>query len=431
MYIGEKSKIKVNQAQELELKKHFYNTRFVYNHFAGKVNEALKNNLDINFEEYKAELFELIKANDFLRFSPKASYTVAINNLKKAYLIVKEKKRLLAFKKERGRQSITLFSKHFELRKFKDRKKHYLRIYNVTSLLKVYNKRDFKGSIVAITLSFDGLNHYVSFMNLIDKNEYNRTHFKSLEKTKKGVGIDIGTVSNYTLSCGVKFNVPIEIQKLVKKLKREYKNLSRKQCPKFKGDKKEFSNNFYKQALKIRKINIRIRNLLENYGHQLSSLLLKFFDYFCLEDINLDKWFSKHSLAKKLERLSLGKFRDYLQYKVSNIDHKKVVNADQYYPSSKLCCRCGNKNNNLTVFKRTFVCEKCGFTVDRDLNAAANLYKYLKRSVGANGAELKFVDLNKLLAIAKLQGLLGERVEAKSCNVKRQKQQGILRLIPA
>ncbi len=419
MYIGEKSKIKINKAQALELKKHFDNTRFVYNHFASKINEALKNNLDIDFNEFKNEIIALINEKDFLKFSPRRSYYIVLKHLKLAYLNVKGKKNFINYKKANGYQSITFPNDLFTLRKLKGKKRYYIRVYNIKTFFKVYYKRDFKGYIANATVSYDGLNYYVSFLNSIERDEYNRTHYKALTNTNKGVGIDIGTINHFTLSCGAKFNIPDKIKKLEARLRREMHNLSRKQFPKTKEDKTPCSNNFYKQVLKIRKINVKIRNLQTNYAHQLSALVLKFFDYFCLEDIDFDEWFSKRSLAKSLQGLCLGKFKDYLTDKINRIDHKQIILADVYYPSSKLCCRCGAKNNNITVFKRTFYCEKCGLEIDRDLNAAANLYKYVKRNIGANGAEFKFMDLDKLFAIAKKHGLIGERVEVKSCNATR------------
>ncbi|MEC4869149.1 MAG: zinc ribbon domain-containing protein, partial [Jaaginema sp. PMC 1078.18] len=34
---------------------------------------------------------------------------------------------------------------------------------------------------------------------------------------------------------------------------------------------------------------------------------------------------------------------------------------------------CGQKKDSLSLSERTFNCENCGFSIDRDLNAATNL----------------------------------------------------------
>lgn len=47
--------------------------------------------------------------------------------------------------------------------------------------------------------------------------------------------------------------------------------------------------------------------------------------------------------------------------------------ADRWYPSSKTCSSCGVVKTKLRLGERTFICDHCGFVLDRDLNAARNL----------------------------------------------------------
>ena len=49
--------------------------------------------------------------------------------------------------------------------------------------------------------------------------------------------------------------------------------------------------------------------------------------------------------------------------------------ANKFYPSSKTCCKCGYVKRDLTLKDRTYECPKCGLTIDRDINAAINLFK--------------------------------------------------------
>lgn len=47
--------------------------------------------------------------------------------------------------------------------------------------------------------------------------------------------------------------------------------------------------------------------------------------------------------------------------------------ADRFYPSSKTCSNCGEAKAKLSLGERTYCCETCGVSVDRDVNAAINL----------------------------------------------------------
>ncbi|MBQ9520394.1 MAG: transposase, partial [Acholeplasmatales bacterium] len=45
----------------------------------------------------------------------------------------------------------------------------------------------------------------------------------------------------------------------------------------------------------------------------------------------------------------------------------------RYYPSSKICNKCGYKKNDLKLSDRIFICPNCGLEIDRDYNAAINI----------------------------------------------------------
>jgi len=59
-----------------------------------------------------------------------------------------------------------------------------------------------------------------------------------------------------------------------------------------------------------------------------------------------------------------------------NIYGTEVVIASKFYPSSKTCSNCGYVKAKLSLTERTFTCSECGFSLDRDLNAARNLSRF-------------------------------------------------------
>ncbi|WP_245672740.1 transposase, partial [Aldersonia kunmingensis] len=80
----------------------------------------------------------------------------------------------------------------------------------------------------------------------------------------------------------------------------------------------------------------------------------------------------KRGLNRALADATLAQVRTMLRYKTCWYG-SLLVEADRFYPSSKLCSACGRRKPNLTLADRVFQCDDCGFEVDRDLNAAINL----------------------------------------------------------
>ena len=80
----------------------------------------------------------------------------------------------------------------------------------------------------------------------------------------------------------------------------------------------------------------------------------------------------KRGLNRALADAALAEVRRMLGYKTRWYG-STLVEADRCYPSSKLCSGCGRRKPNLTLADRTYVCDRCGLRIDRDLNAAINL----------------------------------------------------------
>ena len=73
--------------------------------------------------------------------------------------------------------------------------------------------------------------------------------------------------------------------------------------------------------------------------------------------------------------------KDSMLYTVRTIIERKCeangiefILADQEYPSSQLCSRCGSRHK--IGILRTYRCPVCRLELDRDLNAAYNLKDY-------------------------------------------------------
>lgn len=52
---------------------------------------------------------------------------------------------------------------------------------------------------------------------------------------------------------------------------------------------------------------------------------------------------------------------------------KKLIMIDKWYPSSKTCSNCDYVKAELKVGESIYECDKCGYTICRDLNASINI----------------------------------------------------------
>lgn len=76
--------------------------------------------------------------------------------------------------------------------------------------------------------------------------------------------------------------------------------------------------------------------------------------------------------GRKVSDLSFAEFVSILEWVASNAG-STVVKIDRWAPSSKACHVCGTLNTELTPKQRSWTCDCCHTTLDRDANAAINI----------------------------------------------------------
>ena len=56
------------------------------------------------------------------------------------------------------------------------------------------------------------------------------------------------------------------------------------------------------------------------------------------------------------------------------IVNKIFIQVSPYYPSSQICSKCGNRNEEMKDIRvRELKCSKCGLEIERDYNASINI----------------------------------------------------------
>ncbi len=149
------------------------------------------------------------------------------------------------------------------------------------------------------------------------------------------------------------------------KLRKFHKELSRK---------KKGSNNRKKARIKLAKVYEMINNRKRDWIHKMTHLLSEYFDCVILENLNIkgmQKFNSGVSKSVSLD-FSWNQFVTILKYKMEQ-KGKHLIFIDRFFPSSKLCSKCGFKYNDLELKVREWICPECNAHHDRDVNASLNI----------------------------------------------------------
>jgi putative transposase len=89
-----------------------------------------------------------------------------------------------------------------------------------------------------------------------------------------------------------------------------------------------------------------------------------------LEDLNLQFMLKNKHLARAAHDVALGLFYEILHYKAFDAGVQMIeVNPRN---TSQNCSGCGIKVEK-ALHVRVHICSQCGFTADRDVNAALNI----------------------------------------------------------
>lgn len=173
---------------------------------------------------------------------------------------------------------------------------------------------------------------------------------------------------NSTSAVGLKAMVHKYYRESHKKLAKEQRKLPRKTGYRKKENK---SNNYLKQLRKINSIHRHIANQRHDSLHKKSTEIANQYDIVCIEDLNMKAIGNKgFGNGKATFDNGYGMFISMLEYKLK-LRGKYLVRIDKWFPSSQICNCCGSIKK-LSLNDRVYRCD-CGYTGDRDHNAAINI----------------------------------------------------------
>ena len=227
--------------------------------------------------------------------------------------------------------------------------------------------------VISGTITEQAGRYYVSVVCEVEE-------VKNHKPSSESIGIDLGIKDFAVMSNEViKKNISKTsgVKKLEKKLKREQVRLSRKyECLKKQNNDKKGEatrQNILKQTVKVQRLHQRLANIRTDYINKcIAEIVEQKPSSITIEDLNVSGMMKNRHLSKAVAQQKFYEFRIKLADKCRQNGVELRI-ADRWYPSSKLCSRCGNIKKDLNLSDRVYDCNKCGLVIDRDLQASINL----------------------------------------------------------
>ena len=264
------------------------------------------------------------------------------------------------YKKRSHRQSYTV-----EGAKVKVEGKH-IRLPKI-GRIRMFEELRFEGEIRSVTISRKAHRWFASILV--------ETGTPNVPRETCGlpvIGIDVGINTLATLDDGAKYENPKPLRRYERKLRRAQRKLSR--CV-------YLSNNYLKVKRRVERIHYRIACLREDVHHKATTAIVTNASVIGIETLKVSNLLKNRNLSKALSDSALGGFLRKLKSKAETLGIE-VVEAPQFFASSKTCSSCGYKKEELSLADRQYHCQSCGFTEDRDVNAAINLRTLACGSLG-------------------------------------------------
>jgi len=235
------------------------------------------------------------------------------------------------------------------------------------------------GKILGATVSRTADRWFVAIQVEVPDTQFHRP------RTGDGmVGVDLGLKAAVTLSTGETVDAPKPLKAALRRLRIRGRRVSRK-LEVAKAESKTIhgphqpgrrhlpaTKNRLKSSGALARLHARIAHTRADFTHKLTTRLCRENQAVVIEDLHVKGMLTNDKLARAISDVGFGMLRSQLEYKVVRYGTRLIV-ADRWFPSSKLCSTCGWKHQALTLSDREWQCAQCGTHHDRDHNAALNL----------------------------------------------------------
>jgi putative transposase len=128
-----------------------------------------------------------------------------------------------------------------------------------------------------------------------------------------------------------------------------------------------------------------------DWMHKITRSLANEYDAIILENLNIEgmKKFNKGFAKTVTLDFSWSEFTTVLEYKMK-YKGGTLIKVDRFFPSSKMCSKCGHIYKELKLDEREWTCKKCNSILHRDINASINLKNEGVKILQSNGITVPY-----------------------------------------
>ncbi len=188
------------------------------------------------------------------------------------------------------------------------------------------------------------------------------------------VGIDVGILT-YAHDTDGHAVESVDLSDERDRLEREQRKLSRKE---------HGSNNYEKQGRRVAEYHADLKRKRWDFLHKLSNDYAREYDLVAVEDLDAKGLVEREGNSRNRAGAAWGTFLQMLEYKCER-EGTHFVGVDPA-GTTKECAACGVSTEK-PLWVREHSCPSCGFTADRDWNAAWNILSRGLKQVGVGRSE--------------------------------------------
>ncbi len=194
-------------------------------------------------------------------------------------------------------------------------------------------------------------------------------------QTTKSIGIDLGLTHFAILSSSEKIENPRLHKKMLRKIKKANRRLSRA---------RKDSNRRKKRQLRLAKLHAKVKDQRTDFLHKLTTRLVRENQTLAVEDLNVSGMVKNRKLSRAISDAGWSKFKTMLAAKCDKYGRDLTI-VDRWFASSQVCSCCGQSGGKKELDLREWTCLFCNTVHDRDINAAENLNRWAGGQSDQNG----------------------------------------------